>query len=98
MSAPQQPPLPQQPQLRPADEVQRAHDMLVNILLDREMSAKLSDTLADSLNFMAGVLCWVLGHDHNPAFAATLEVLEGWLLREGIVMVDGGSLRYPGAS
>lgn len=90
-------PQPEQPRLRPAAEIQRAHDMLVSVLLDKEMSAKLSDTLSESLNFMAGVLCWVLGHGHNPAFGATLEVLEGWLAREGIVMVDGGKLRYPGA-
>lgn len=89
MSAPAQPPLPQQPQLRSADEVQRAHDMLTGLLLDEEMSAKLGP-LANSLNFMAGVLCWVLHHDHNGAFATTLEVLEGWLTREGIMLVDGG--------
>lgn len=66
-------------------EVQRAHDMLVGIILG-EAPMPLTVAEKQSLERQAAVLCWVLGHDHNPSFAQMLTAIEGQLQSRGIVL------------
>jgi hypothetical protein len=63
--------------MRPAIEVQRAHDLLVGIIL-KEVPLKIPEDGEEMklLHGAAGVLCWVLRHDHNDKFAVCLQELE----------------------
>lgn len=83
----------EQPQLRPAAEVQRAHDLVTGILLNPNI--ELEAQLAVTLEQMAGVLCWALNHDHNPAFPKVLRALEERARAEGMVLIDSGQLIRP---
>ena len=86
---------PPQPQLRPAVEVQRAHDLILGVLLHRDIAAGLGET-AVVLDQMACVLCWVLRHDHNPGFPRVLAAIEERMRDEGLVLFDSGTLNRPG--
>ena len=55
---------------RSADELQRAHDILVQLILDPSLRiAVVGSKFQDDLIRYAECLCWCLGHEHNPAFA-----------------------------
>lgn len=57
----------EQPTTRATAEIQGAHDRLVAVLLgDVPNPFPGQENL---LNVAAGVLCWVLQHDHNTTFA-----------------------------
>jgi len=81
--------------VRTADEVQRAHDVLVALILDTETRHEvlgpdddprvMSDMMAN-----ADVLCWLLGHGHNTTFGGNLEGLEQFIQEHGYVMIDRG--------
>lgn len=63
--------------MKTGDEIQRAHDLLVGIVLDSELFDQLVN--ADDhqgLICSLDVLCWVLGHDHNTSFAQNIRKLE----------------------
>lgn len=82
-----------QPQIyKSPDEIQRAHDLLIQMLLDNERTSLLSDLeLLDAMAY-ASVLCWLLGHTHNPSFATNLRELEMRLEAAGVEVVDLGQL------
>ncbi len=82
------------PELRPVWEVQRAHDVLVAILL-REAPLDLPEATMLAINHAAATLCWVLKHEHNRVFAENLAELELLLADAGFGIVDHGRLRYP---
>lgn len=63
---------------RPALEVQRAHDLLVGIILLPGPAKPPPDMIA-----AADVLCWVLKHDHNKTFAGNLVALETFMHSAG---------------
>ena len=78
--------------IQPAEKVQLAHDLLTGILEDPGLRKELLRTRfqwIEAEGALAG-LCWLLGHEENPAFAVTLERLEVALQRLGITIVDSG--------
>lgn len=71
--------------LRPWEEIQKAHDMLEAILqgeVDLEMT--LTDKEKEVLWQGLGVLCWVLQHDRAKAFEGLLAGLRDRLALMGI--------------
>jgi hypothetical protein len=66
---------------RDVREIQVAHDELVGVILG-EAPMPAGFTL-DELNRFACVLCWVLGHDHNPQFGDRLATFRRELERLG---------------
>ena len=70
--------------LRDADDVQRAHDLLAAIIT-REINLPLEGETETALHTALDVLCWLLRHDHNTAFAGNLEALRAALAKAGIV-------------
>lgn len=83
------PPLATEIRLRPTYDVQTAHDVLVAFLL-KDLPVDLPAEVQLQIHNMASVLCWVLGHEHNPTFAETLAQLErlarvhGYQLRDRV--------------
>lgn len=71
--------------MRSQDEIQRAHDLLLGIIL-REIPRPKSALLGVELSRLASVLCWVLGHEDNTAFCELLENLERELEAMGFVL------------
>lgn len=70
-------------QMRTLDEVQRAHDMMVGIILgdiENPFHAKSMKSLEQS----ADVLCWVLKHGHNEEFGKNLKEIEDYCQEKGI--------------
>lgn len=61
--------------MRTEDEIQRAHDQLVGILLG-EVKLGLPSDLIGSISTAASVLCWILQHEHNQTFGKSLANLE----------------------
>jgi hypothetical protein len=67
------------PPLRPQAEIQRVHDILMQVLGSERLRAALPPKLVGPFLMTADCLCWVLGHDdvdHAEAFADTLADLE----------------------
>jgi hypothetical protein len=85
--------------VRTPQEVQRAHDILVNLIVDEELreavtGAEDSRRTLRALMNSADVLCWLLGHDHNRNFAENLEGLQEFLLARGYILIDTGELHW----
>jgi hypothetical protein len=71
--------------IRDAAEIQRAHDMLYAIVVEKlplgtPPGPELEQAMRDSLD----VLCWVLCHEHNSTFAKDLEGIARCLKLQGI--------------
>lgn len=52
-------------------EIAQAHDLLGDIM-DSEMAKELSDDVKQAMLIARDTLCYVLGHEKNPAFAENL--------------------------
>jgi hypothetical protein len=75
-------------------EVQRAHDLILSMLfLGQELDLDPEDGAAVLTS--ATVLCWVLGHRHNPAFALDLQRWEDMLTSRGFLLTDSTLHRLP---
>ncbi len=74
---------------RSLDEIQKAHDMVVAIILG-DVTMPLGEMERFALMESAGVLCWLLGHDHNEAFATNLHNIEAWM-KANCIEQDMGS-------
>ena len=81
--------------VRSAEEVRRAHDLLVGFLFDEGAQAVVlandpeREHSLDCMKTSADVLCWALGHpNHN--FEENLLKLEVAMLGAGFVEVDDG--------
>lgn len=61
----------EQSELRPLIEVQRAHDILVGIILEPQLCPN-PGPQRNALIGAADVLCWVLKHSHNSTFERNL--------------------------
>lgn len=70
--------------MRELADVQRAHDMLVAILIGEVPTPSADDEVV--FQAAANVLCWVLQHDHNAAFAESLAGIDTVLRRQGYVL------------
>ena len=74
--------------MRTFDEVQRAHDMLVGIILGH-IENPFIDRSSESLQAAADVLCWILKHNHNETFAQNLLHIEDYCATNGIAITRG---------
>ena len=84
----------EQPQLkRTALDIQRAHDLLIELLILDRRHGQLSERAFMSISASISVLCWALGHEHNNGFAEALEGAEKDMLDSGMVLKDVGELR-----
>jgi hypothetical protein len=72
--------------MRDWHEIQRSHDLL-QALLAGDIPGLLVEPQG-AFHAAMDVLCWVLGHDHNPAFAENLEQIEQEFERRGIVVME----------
>lgn len=71
--------------LREREEIQRAHDRLVSVITG-EVKIEMCDEDKTSLHHATDVLCWILLHEHNGAFAENLFNLETELAQKGYVL------------
>lgn len=69
--------------MRTLDQITAAHDRLVAILLGEVPNPFDDEDALRHLNAAAGVLCWVLRHDHNTTFAENLEKIDRFLSEQG---------------
>ena len=72
--------------LRDRMEIQRAHDVLAQLQLDREMLTRVLPHPAQRLAVHAATdcLCWVMNHHHNNTFADNLKFVEDKFRELGI--------------
>lgn len=84
-----------EPTLRPAIEIQRAHDMMTAVLLNEELRQALfgSETSLALAIAAADVLCWCLQHTHTRKFEGNLAWIEAVLSLHGYEMADSGKLQ-----
>lgn len=75
-------------------EIQRAHDILLAVLLKDVPNPFKDEGSIKGLNAAASVLCWVLEHDHNPQFPKNLEQIERYLKERGYVLQGGDDGGY----
>jgi hypothetical protein len=76
---------PEENEARPADEIQRAHDILAQLALDSVMFNMFFAEAQHTLIYGAvDVLCWVLRHEHNKHFGDNLAKIEARLAEMGI--------------
>jgi hypothetical protein len=75
-------------QVRPWIEMQFAHDMFLLIVSRGDkFNLLISDERDRAAVYSAlNVLCWVLGHDHNPSFETNLKRIEECLNEAGIFL------------
>jgi hypothetical protein len=83
--------------VRTADEVQRAHDILVEAMINGELCAvafKGAGALLDleCVKANVDVLCWLLGHNHNRTFTNNLSTVETACEIAGYELLDKGHL------
>ncbi len=72
--------------LRDSTEIQRAHDILVAVIL-HETPYDPNDGVRMLIEAQASTLCWVLNHEHNQTFAMNLADIE-----ERIADLGGGRI------
>jgi hypothetical protein len=83
-------------------EIQRAHDILVAVILDEQLRERMFHGNADTnlvfecLKANADVLCWALGHRHNTTFESNLKDIERAMQELGYVLHDAGRPLPPG--
>jgi hypothetical protein len=72
---------------RSVEDIEHAHDLLISLLLAEadEMESLLGTEVLDNMVICADVLCWVLGHDHNPIFADKLRNFAKFAKLTGLV-------------
>lgn len=69
------------------DEIVRAHDTLVSILIGEPRCEFGSPEQKLATIAALDALCWVLGHTHNPQFSKNLNVIREQLRAAGYVEV-----------
>ena len=82
--------------MKTADQIQRAHDLLVGLILDEEVSAQVINADDQEKVIIAlDALCWVLGHNHNIKFAENIRQIELRLEALGIRIERLPEMVYP---
>ncbi len=76
-------------------EIQRAHDVLCNIIITPELKDQFDAHQMKNIVQNCDVLCWVLDHDHNPTFQANLKVVEAILAAQGWELVKNATPTPP---
>lgn len=72
--------------IRAPHEIQRAHDILEAVVLGEVIATPPNDGAEAAMHATIDALCWVLRHDHNPAFATNLAKLERNIAAAGYVL------------
>lgn len=81
--------------MKTQDEIQKAHDILVAVLLGE---IDVGATGNEHLNIAATVLCWVLEHEHNHTFQDILKDIDDEARSRGYVLEkQAGRIGEPGA-
>ena len=62
--------------MRDVSEIQRAHDMLVAIILGEVPVPVLDPEVRECIATSVDVLCWVLRHSHSEVFAKNLAAID----------------------
>ena len=72
--------------MRDLDDIQKAHDILAQLLMDEELLNYLALRPSERLMMRAAAdaLCWVLGHDHNQQFGDRMTRLYRRLADAGV--------------
>mgnify|MGYP001601445713 CR=1 FL=1 len=79
--------------MRVKREIQRAHDILISVILgDVTIDEGTEDDLS-RLRAAADTLCWVLSHGHNTQFADNLAAIEAEIPAAGFALIDLGQAR-----
>jgi hypothetical protein len=73
--------------LRSIEELQRAHDLLVGIIMRHAPFPDVGFTMRD-INLMASVLCWCMQHEYNDQFPRVLEKITADMAAHGYVLED----------
>ena len=73
--------------LRTQAEIQRAHDLLLAVIL-KDVELPFSETTRGLISVSASVLCWCLRHEHNDAFDRNLKIIENAVALAGYVVRD----------
>ena len=68
-------------------EIQRAHDLLVGVIL-KEIPMELPMEHLERLSLIAGAFCWVLRHDHQKTCAEILRAIEAEAARLGYGLAE----------
>jgi hypothetical protein len=75
--------------LRTEAEIQRAHDLLVGIVMGDAAELLVDKRDHKVLIATASVLCWALQHDHNIDFGTMIADLERLAKERGFVFLEG---------
>ena len=78
-------------QVRDSEEIQKAHDALSAIIAG-EVPDPFEGGERETCVAALDVLCWILRHDHNPAFAENLAKVDAFLKERGFALIDTGTL------
>ncbi len=80
--------------MRTEDEITKAHDRLVGIVLGEIPDPFLGDPESHArMHCVADCLCWVLEHEHNRTFAEILEKIDTYLADKGLALTKMTSRR-----
>lgn len=79
-------------EVRPALEIQAAHDRLLAIIHGEVPSPFQNRHAMTALMEAASVLCWVLKHEHNQTFGDNLVRIDEYLRACGFELRDSGRL------
>lgn len=74
--------------MRNIREIQAAHDRLIAILVGEIPNPSATLGIRD-FDIAAGVLCWVLRHDHNLAFGMLLKRIDDFMAERGYELREG---------
>lgn len=85
---------PAESRLREIDEVQRAHDKLVAIVLG-EVPSPFPDEDETPIRAALDVLCWALNHTHADGFARTLNTIDTFLDQRGFRLTNAPEAQPP---
>jgi len=65
--------------IRDERQIQRAHDILVGVIRGETPPILMDEAGRNGMQAAIDTLCWVLHHDHNPAFSDNLAKVEAAL-------------------
>lgn len=72
--------------MKTEDQIQRAHDILVGIILG-ESPLELNAVQLGDIKLLATSLCWVLDHSYNDKLGELLKEIEEQSLKRGVAIV-----------
>ena len=82
-------------EIRDPEELQRAHDLLVQSVTVRELRRQIDPQALPGLISALDAICWTLRHDHNTSFATNLARLEERMRVLGFEMFRAEEMQYP---